>query len=247
MCLSSLSFSLTYKDKTCIHKYRELAVNVSWLFLIQKFILDCWGSGFSYCIGSLHKQTQTLACFVAHCCIPLSYRKDSWTPLTRTQTNSHTIVSPNPPKLLTDLMYDAWSLKRSHKGFRFSHSSTSFRPFNLSSSRSDFSWTTTQKQNKLVWEEYVKINSLWGQFMCGYYSLDQVSSQFHLIVGKVEGLHIRHLGNQFSKFIQFVNTVVTQVQARQLARVGDTYVSTFSLTYHLIRLAATLQTVIVCH
>lgn len=66
--------------------------------------------------------------------------------------------------------------------------------------------------------------------MHGYYSLDQLSSQFHLVVGKVEGLQMRHLGHQFSELIQFVNAVITQVQARQLARVTETHVSTISLT-----------------
>lgn len=42
-------------------------------------------------------------------------------------------------------------------------------------------------------------------------------------MGKVEGLQIRHLGHQFSKFIEFVNAVVTQVQAGQLERVIETY------------------------
>lgn len=63
--------------------------------------------------------------------------------------------------------------------------------------------------------------------MPDYYSLNQLSSQFHLVVGKVEGLQIRHLGNQFSEFIQLVNTVVTQVQACQLEKQSrETRVST---------------------
>lgn len=35
----------------------------------------------------------------------------------------------------------------------------------------------------------------------------------NLIVGKIEGLQVRNFSNEFSKFIQFVDAVVAQVQA----------------------------------
>jgi len=63
-------------------------------------------------------------------------------------------------------MYAAWSLKSSHRGFLFSHNSTSFHPFTLSSSRSDFSWTSTRMQKKSYCEEAWKIRRFkitWGE------------------------------------------------------------------------------------
>lgn len=48
--------------------------------------------------------------------------------------------------------------------------------------------------------------------------LSQPSSQSHLILRKVERLQIRNFGNYISKIVQFVNTVVTQVQTSQLKR-----------------------------
>lgn len=137
---------------TRIHTHIQ-GINISWLCSIQKFMTaEEW---FQLLYRHLTQNTKTCLIFFCSTLLLLSYRRDSWTH--SSHAHSHITVSPpykllpSPPESLTDLMYEAWSLKRSHKGFLFSHSSTSFSPFTLSSSRSDFSWTTTQKHNMLVY------------------------------------------------------------------------------------------------
>lgn len=89
------------------------------------------------------------------CCLLASYRNKR---LLDTISGTETVprlypflkkLSIHPPKSMTDLIYDAWSLKWLHRGFLFNHSSTSFRPFTLSSSRSDFNYTAIHK-----WQAY---------------------------------------------------------------------------------------------
>lgn len=64
-------------------------------------------------------------------------------------------------------------------------------------------------------------------------SLFQIKIQtFYLIVGKIQGFQVRNLGNQFSKVIKLVDTIVTQVQTCQLMKISK----------HVVNVITQLQT-----
>lgn len=138
--LFPFSLSVTHRET---HKYiftGNLTVNVSCLVLVQQMLGKCFQ------LFNTHIQRPAWSSFVTHCCVLSTGKPPGHS---YSHTNSHTadkIITIHPPKSVTDLMYEAWSLKKSHRGFLFSHSSPSFRPFSLSSSRSDFSWMTKQTE-----------------------------------------------------------------------------------------------------
>lgn len=55
---------------------------------------------------------------------------------------------------------------------------------------------------------------------------------FYLVVGKIQGFQVRNLGNQFSKVIKLVDTIVTQVQTCQLMKISK----------HVLNVITQLQT-----
>lgn len=64
-------------------------------------------------------------------------------------------------------------------------------------------------------------------------SLFQIKIQtFYLVVGKIQGFQVRNLGNQFSKVIKLVDTIVTQVQTCQLMKISK----------HVVNVITQLQT-----
>lgn len=110
MSFFSPFLSVTHKDPHInTRTWRRMSAGSA----LSKSSSYCWGSGFSYWTGILHKQTKKLAwsSFVAHCCILLSYRKDSWTPLLAHKQSHHWFLSITSTSLTPQNHWLTWCMR----------------------------------------------------------------------------------------------------------------------------------------